>query len=996
MFRPIFSFEFRLRVRRISTTLFFLLFLVIGYMSVVRGSGPLKLMAGLASGVTDTSAPYVLHFLVNFIGYAGMLIACAVFGQAGLRDFRNRTHGLLFSCPIRKTGYLAGRFAAAFAAAALIFAGTGAGAWLAGLAPLFKITAGGLARPAAYLLPYLTGLLPTLLVMGAVFFALAVVTRKMLAVYSGGIALMVLHLLGNALVLRTETRLSGALLDPFGEYAARHIYQFWSLAERGERLVPLAGPYLLNRLAWLGVAALVLAALWRRFEFRETEEPKGRREERGLERAGDEEIGDAAGPAARRFDVKTRVRQTLSAAAFEFNGVVRSTAFLVILLLTSILQFVVSFRNIGLVRGTTAFPFTSQVLQAGLTMLHPALLLVILFCSGELVRRDRARRVTALLDAAPVPEAVFFFGKAGALLAVTGAVIAVAMASGLAVHAVQGWSRFEPGLYLTELFGVRFVYFGLIAIFALFAQVLAGNRVLGYLIVLLFTDDLPAIIGLEHRLWTFGRTPSYIYSDMNGYGPFGRAILSYNLYWLFAAVLLVVAALLIYPRGEDTRWKARLRGIRSRWTPPKRTAAAAGAFGCAVFGGWVVYNTAVLNRFESTSGEERRQAEYEKTFKVYEHRPQPRATDLSLSLDLYPEERRAVSRGVMAFANKTDGPIAEIFLKTPRRSAVKKLKPDLPAAVMADSPIHGVRVLKLAEPLRPGESIRVAFELEVAEEGFKDHGANISMVRNVTFLDDRHLLPSLGYNRFEELENSSARRKYGLAPRLRIPAADEPGARMSTVIGPDADWIRYEAVVATSQNQIALTSGELVNTWEKNGRRYFRFEARERILRYLPFLSASYEVRKDRWGDVAVEVYYHPGHDFNVERMIAVAKASLRVFSEKFGPYPYGALRIVEFPRYELSGEAFPGVVPLSEGYGFIARRKGSGVEELARVIAHEVAHQWWGMQTIGAGVEGEFFICETLAQHAALTVLRGEYDEAALADYMKTKTDLYLRGRAR
>jgi hypothetical protein len=57
MFRHIFSFEFRLRARRVSTALFFLLFFVIGYMAVVRGRGPLKLMGGLSSGITDTSAP---------------------------------------------------------------------------------------------------------------------------------------------------------------------------------------------------------------------------------------------------------------------------------------------------------------------------------------------------------------------------------------------------------------------------------------------------------------------------------------------------------------------------------------------------------------------------------------------------------------------------------------------------------------------------------------------------------------------------------------------------------------------------------------------------------------------------------------------------------------------------------------------------------------------------------------------------------------------------
>ncbi len=996
MFRPIFSFEFRLRARRLSTILFFLFFLVIGYMSIVRGRGPLKLMGSLSSGITDTSAPYVLHYLINLMGYAGTLIACAVFGQAGLRDFRDRTHGLIFSCPIGKMGYLAGRFAAALAASVIIFAGTGIGAWLGGAAPLFETAAKGPARPAAYILPYLTGVLPTLLVAGAIFFTLALLSRKMLPVYAGGLAVMVLHLLGGALAMRTGTRLVGALVDPFGEYAARQFYEFWGLAERGERLIPLSGPYLLNRLVWLSAAALILIVLWRRFRFREVEESRGVREERVPRHAQDEAVREEVGPVIRRFDFRTRIRQTLSAAAFELSGIVRSTAFLVILLLTTILQLIVSFRNIGLVRETTAYPFTSQVLETGLPMLHPALLLVILFCSGELVRRDRARKVHTLLDATPVPEAVFFFGKAGALVAVTGIVIAVAMVIGLAVQAIQGWTRFQPGLYLTELFGVRFVYFGLIAIFALFAQVLAGNRVLGYLIVLLFTDDLPAMIGLEHRLWTFGLTPSYIYSDLSGYGPFARAILSYNLYWVFAAVLVVVATLLLYARGEDARWKSRIRDIRSRWTLPKRAAALAGVIGCAVLGGWIFYNTTALNRFGSAAWEERRQADYEKAFKAFEYRPQPRATDLSWTVDLYPEERRVVSRGVMTFANKSGSPISEIFLKTPRQAVVKNLDFGRPAAVIAHAAVHGVRILKLADPLRPGESIRIAFDLEIAEKGFKDHGVNTGLVGNGTFLDERYLLPSFGYSRFEELEDSSARKKLGLAPRVRLPAADEPGARMATIVGPDTDWIRFEAVLSTSRNQTALTSGELVDTWEKDGRRYFRYKARDRILKYMCFLSASYEVQKDRWGDVAIEVYYHPGHDFNVGRMIAAAKTSLRLFSDKFGPYPYGALRIAEFPRYVIEADAFPGFIPISEGYGFIARHMGKGVEELSRVIAHEVSHQWWGMQMIGAGIEGEFFISETLAQHSVLMFLRGGYDERTLADYLKARIDLYLRGRSR
>ena len=40
-----------------------------------------------------------------------------------------------------------------------------------------------------------------------------------------------------------------------------------------------------------------------------------------------------------------------------------------------------------------------------------------------------------------------------------------------------------------------------------------------------------------------------------------------------------------------------------------------------------------------------------------------------------------------------------------------------------------------------------------------------------------------------------------------------------------------------------------------------------KILNFFSFLSARYEVYRDSWNDVAIEVYYHPDHDFNIERI---------------------------------------------------------------------------------------------------------------------------------
>ncbi|MDT1848119.1 hypothetical protein FPK55_27910, partial [Acinetobacter baumannii] len=75
-----------------------------------------------------------------------------------------------------------------------------------------------------------------------------------------------------------------------------------------------------------------------------------------------------------------------------------------------------------------------------------------------------------------------------------------------------------------------------------------------------------------------------------------------------------------------------------------------------------------------------------------------------------------------------------------------------------------------------------------------------------------------------------------------------------------------------------------------------------------------------RWQDVAIDVHYQPGHDFNVERMIRGAQAGLDYGARNYGRYPLRELRIAEFPRYSRHAQAFAGLIPFSESAGFIAR----------------------------------------------------------------------------
>ena len=71
--------------------------------------------------------------------------------------------------------------------------------------------------------------------------------------------------------------------------------------------------------------------------------------------------------------------------------------------------------------------------------------------------------------------------------------------------------------------------------------------------------------------------------------------------------------------------------------------------------------------------------------------------------------------------------------------------------------------------------------------------------------------------------------------------------------------------------------------------------------------------------------------------MTRSVKSSLDYFTNEFSRYGFPAIRLVEFPRYELFAGAFPGLIPMSEGTGFIARYDDNEVKEAFRVVAQPV-----------------------------------------------------------
>ena len=117
-------------------------------------------------------------------------------------------------------------------------------------------------------------------------------------------------------------------------------------------------------------------------------------------------------------------------------------------------------------------------------------------------------------------------------------------------------------------------------------------------------------------------------------------------------------------------------------------------------------------------------------------------------------------------------------------------------------------------------------------------------------------------------------------------------------------------------------------------------------------------------------------------------------FSREFSPYQYRQVRILEFPAYNSFAQSFPNTIPYSESIGFVADIDEEDIDYVFYVTAHEVAHQWWAHQVMGANTQGGTVIVETLAQYSALMVMEEKYGSQVMRRFLQYELDNYLSNR--
>ncbi len=949
-----------------------------------------------STGAVNVNSPHAISTNVMIWSLFGLFIPTAFLVSGILRDASFKTEELFFTTTVREPDYLIGRFIGGFIVTMLAFASVPLAIMIGSVMPWLDPDNVGPFVLGHYLWVYFVIGVPNLLVAGLVMFTVANITRSNMATYVTLVALLILYFVGSVFTSEPEYRDMAALLDPFAFNTYGEVTRFWTPAELNTQVVPLEGVMLYNRLIWLGVAAGLFILNLFLFSFRRRSifsafRKKGRSEEAPFTPRSIElpRVTPHSGAGV-------EWTQFLSRIWFEIKGVVFNVAFWVLLAL-GMFNSIGGLLIINSLYGTPNYPVTRVMIDilAGSFSIIP--LVVVVYYSAELIWRERAVRFSDIIDATPAPSWAFVFSKFIAMCLVLLGLMATAMLTSIAVQVIKGFDHIELGQYLLRLLVDFGLFFVLLAALSIFAQVITNNRWLGMLVVIaVFIGTLVmAGIGWEHNLYIFAGTPGTPYSDMNGYGHFLGIALWFYLYWGAFSGLLLIIAYMMWNRGALMPIWQRLAAL-----PRAMNGVTAGALVIlfVVFAGtgsYIYYNTNILNEYITGPETERQQAEYERRYREdLELAPRPKITAVSIDVDIYPYERRYDGRGTYTIENKTDEALDHIWVGYNPAAQVHSQNLNGQEPSFVDEDFNFFR-FDLPVPMAPGDTMEFEFVVSIENPGFRNSGNGTSVVYNGTFFNNSEAMPSFGFNPNLILQDRQARRRQGLDPTDRAYPLEDESHWTENGISLDADFVTFRSIVSTSDDQIAIAPGYLTREWQEDGRNYFEYVMDAPILNFYAWLSADYEVMEEMWNDVALQIFYHAPHDYNLDRMMEGMRDSLAYFSENFSPFQHRQMRIMEFPAYASFAQSFPNTVPFSESIGFIADiRDPDNIDYVYYVTAHEVAHQWWAHQVMSANVQGGTMLVESFAQYSALMVMKHEYGEDHMRRFLQYELDSYLSAR--
>lgn len=193
---------------------------------------------------------------------------------------------------------------------------------------------------------------------------------------------------------------------------------------------------------------------------------------------------------------------------------------------------------------------------------------------------------------------------------------------------------------------------------------------------------------------------------------------------------------------------------------------------------------------------------YERNYKQYQQLTQPQISAIKTRVSLFPHQQTSQIQADYQLTNTTDENIKEIFITSPKALQKISLKGAKLTLQDSDENWH-VYLFTLKKPLLPGQQSNMSYQLQ----------QSCHPQSNGSCCNQSDFEPRLGYQDSIEISCEQQRKSRGLP--VKTDAAPTTTS--------DVHLTKFEAIVSTSPDQTATTSGQLVAHWKKHGRCYFHY-----------------------------------------------------------------------------------------------------------------------------------------------------------------------------
>lgn len=347
----------------------------------------------------------------------------------------------------------------------------------------------------------------------------------------------------------------------------------------------------------------------------------------------------------------------------------------------------------------------------------------------------------------------------------------------------------------------------------------------------------------------------------------------------------------------------------------------------------------------------------------------PNATTYQIAIDVNTEHSLVTGNQTVTYTNDEDVTLAEIYFHLlPNLLSGKIDVSQVTVAGQAVEPIleedlDSVMRVPLATPLAPGDSVTLEMDFITAVPNQLERNYGVfAQVDDIMALS--HFYPMVAV--------------YDKKGWNTTPPSEQGDPTY-------ADAAFYHVIVTTDDEQVVVGSGATLSQSAADGQQTVELALGPARDFYLA-ISPRYEVVSRTVGETTINSYAPAEFMDGAADATEFAANALRIYNERFEPYPYTELDIVGTPTLAL-GIEYPGIIALTLREYDPDNPIAQGVSNqvyMETTTAHEVAHQWF-YNLVGNDQLNEPWLDESVTQYATYLYYLDRFGENAANGYKES-----------